>query len=119
MALLLLIGVVPATYLVGMGVLFFRGRRRGLAVSLGFFAVAFAAGWWSIFQSRSSTAGLGLLVLPFIAVFAGALGWAFRNLQGAGSPVARIAGWACLVGAIAVIGLKSMNKEPADAVATV
>jgi hypothetical protein len=100
----LLVSVVPAAYLVGLGVLFFRGRRRGIAASLVAFALALAAGWWAIVQSRSSTAGLGFLFLPFIAVLAGALAWAFQNLRTARNLPARIAAWACLLGAVAVVG---------------
>lgn len=104
MALLLLVSVVPAAYLIGLGVLYFRGRRRGIATSLVAFALALAAGAWAVLQSRSSTAGLGFLFLPFIAVVAGALAWAFQNLRASRSLPARIAAWACLLGAVAVVG---------------
>ena len=95
---------MPAAYLIGLGVLFFRGRRRGIAASLVAFALALAAGGWAVLQSRSSTAGLGFLFLPFIAVLAGALAWAFQNLRVSRSLPVRTAAWACLLGAIAVVG---------------
>jgi hypothetical protein len=104
LALLLLVSVVPAAYLIGLGVLFSRGRRRGIAPSLVAFALALAAGGWAVVQSRSSTAGLGFLFLPLIATLAGALGWAFQNLRAARGLAARVAAWACLLGAVAVVG---------------
>jgi hypothetical protein len=103
MAILAIVAAVPAAYLVTLAVLFAKGRRRGLAVSLLLFAVALAAGAWAILQSRSSTAGIGFLFLPFVAVLAGALGWVFQNLRDGSDVAARAAGWACLASAIAII----------------
>jgi hypothetical protein len=104
MGVMLVVGLVPLAYLVTLGVLFARGRRRGLAVSLLLFALALGAGSWAILQSRSSTAGIGFLFLPFIAVLAGVLGWVFRNLQAASDRASRLAGWACLASAVVILG---------------
>jgi hypothetical protein len=60
-------------------------------------------GLWAIFQSRSSTAGIGVLFLPFLGVLAGVLGWLFRNLQIAKTFALRLFGWLCLAGAIALL----------------
>ena len=104
MAFLSLAAGLPLAYLAALGVLLARGRRRGLASSFLAFLVALGVGAWSILQSRSSTAGIGFLFLPAIATAAGALAWGFRNLQHNPAPAARLAGWACLVAALGVIG---------------
>lgn len=52
--------------------------------------------------SRSSTAAIGVLLLPFVGVLAGVLGWTFRNLQVAMQVILRLLSWLCLVGALSV-----------------
>ena len=93
---------LPIAFLVGMSVLFFAKRRRGIAEGFGLFAVCSAAGAWAILQSRSSTAGIGFLFLPAMATLAGTLGWAFANLRRAGQLPLRAAGWVCLLAAFAL-----------------
>jgi len=100
-ATLLFVGL-PIAFLVGMAVLFFKKRRRGIGEGLGLFAVCFIAGTWAILQSRSSTAGIGFLFLPAMAALAGTLGWAFANLRGARTLPLRAAGWVCLLAAFAL-----------------
>lgn len=95
--------LIPIAYLIGAAILFAKGRRRGLVVSLAFFALAIGVGLWAIFQSRSSTAAIGILFLPFLGVLAGVLGWLFRNLQIARHAALRLLGWLCLAGAIALL----------------
>ena len=74
---------LPAAFLVGMGVLFFKKRRRGIAAGPGLFAASLAAGAWAILQSRASTSAIGFLFLPAASALAGALGWAFGTLRAA------------------------------------
>lgn len=112
---LLIFMLVPIIYLIGLVLLYATGRRRGIWVSLVFFALAMGVGLWAIFQSRSSTAGIGVLFLPFLGVLAGVLGWLFRNLQIAKHFALRVLGWLCLAGAIALLawgvydGLKTIK----------
>ena len=93
---------LPIAFLVGVTVLFFKKRRRGIGEGLGLFAVCFIAGAWAILQSRASTAGIGFLFLPAMAALAGTLGWAFANLRGAQTLPLRSAGWVCLLAAFAL-----------------
>ncbi len=104
MTFLFLAAGLPLAYLAAVGVLLSRGRRRGLGASVLAFLVTLGVGAWSILQSRSSTAGIGFLVLPAVAAAVGVLAWTFRNLQHHPALAARIAGWACLVAALAVVG---------------
>jgi hypothetical protein len=85
-------------------VLFAMRKRRGVVLAVIFFALAIVVGLWAILQSRSSTAGIGVLFLPMVAVVPGFLAWAFRNLQDSRQPVLRMLGWTCLAGACAVLG---------------
>ncbi len=51
---------------------------RGIGLSLLFLAIAVSTDLWSIYQSRSSTAALGLFVVPLIGALAGFLGLRLR-----------------------------------------
>jgi hypothetical protein len=102
MALTLVLFGLPIAFLVGVAVLFFKKRRRGIGEGLGLFAVCFIAGAWATLQSRASTAGIGFLFLPAMASLAGTLGWAFANLRGARTLPLRAAGWVCLLAAFAL-----------------
>lgn len=104
MTLFLELLVVPVIYLVVLGVLAFRKERRLAAVSLAFFLVAIAAGYWAITRSRSSTAGIAFIFLPSLAVLAGLLGMGFARWRSAGDALSRLAGWLCLVFALALYG---------------
>ena len=95
--------IIPIAYFIGVLTLFVTGKRRGLAFSLLFFGLAVLVGWGSIMQSRSSTAGISVLLLPFTGVLAGVLAWVFRNLQLASHAALRLLGWICLAAACLVI----------------
>lgn len=88
--------VVPAiVYLVVLVVLLATKNSKGVGTSLIFFLLAMAIGYWSTTQSRSSTAGLGLLTLPVLGAVAGFLGLAFGRWT-LGSPDAsprKMFGW--------------------------
>ncbi len=101
---LLALLVLPCAYLVALVTLFIKRRRTGLLISLFFFVTAISAGTWAIFQSRSSTAGLGILILPFVGVAAGALAWGFANLRHAPKLPLRILAGLCLVAALGILG---------------
>ena len=95
--------LIPIIFLLLAVVLFVMRKRRGVVLAVIFFALAIAAGLWAIMQSRSSTAGIGVLFLPMVAVLPGFLAWVFRNLQDSPNAVFRVLGWICLAGACAMI----------------
>jgi hypothetical protein len=53
-------------------------------------------GLWAIFQSRSSTAAIGILFLPFYALLSGLVAWGFANLRMQASRAMRLLGGLCL-----------------------
>lgn len=102
---------LPIVYLLGMALLFFTGRRKGLGSSLGSFALCLAAGVWAITRSRASTAAIGFLFLPYTAMLVGLLGLAFGYGRSAKYLGARIAGWASLAIAALIIGSLLMSGK--------
>lgn len=96
--------VLPIVYLVVLGNLALRRSTRGIGISLLFFALTFGAGYWAITQSRSSTAALGFLWLPFVSVIVGFLGLAFGRwaLGGEDDRVKRTFGWLALAAAVVI-----------------
>ena len=98
--------VLPIVYIVVLGVLALKRSSRGIVTSLVFFAVAFAGGYWAITQSRSSTAALGFLWLPFMCASVGFLGLAFgRWGRSEDEAPRRILGWLALAGAVVIVGM--------------
>jgi len=93
-------------YFVVLVVLAVKGRTKGIATSLIFFAVAVIVGYWSIIQSRSSTAALGFLWLPFLGTVVGFLGLVFGRWarETPAREPRRILGWAALVASLALVG---------------
>ena len=93
-------------YFVVLVVLAVKKRPKGIATSLIFFAVAVTVGYWSIIQSRSSTAALGFLWLPFLGTIVGFLGLAFGRWARESPPREphRLLGWLALVGSVALVG---------------
>lgn len=67
----------PLAYLIVLVNLLVQKDRKGIGVSLLFAALAAATAYWSITQSRSSTAGIGILGLPLMLALGGFLGLAF------------------------------------------
>lgn len=94
--------LTPFAYLTALLILFIKRRRTGILLSLIFFVAAIGLGAWAIFQSRSSTAGIGILFLPFIGVAAGALAWGFANLRHAQKLPLRILAGLCLVALLGI-----------------
>jgi hypothetical protein len=93
-------------YFVVLVVLAVKKRSRGIATSLVFFAVAVTVGYWSIIQSRSSTAALGFLWLPFLGTVVGFLGLVFGRWARESPPrePRRILGWLALAASVALVG---------------
>ena len=67
----------PIAYLIVLVNLLVQKDRKGVGVSLLFAALAAGSAYWSITQSRSSTAGIGILGLPLMLALGGFLGLAF------------------------------------------
>ena len=82
----------------------YRKRYRGLALGVSLCVLTILIGLWAIFQSRSSTAAVGILFLPFYAVFSGGMAWLYRNLMHSERKFLRGLGWLCLGLAVAVPG---------------
>lgn len=82
----------------------YRKRYRGLALAVSLCVLTIVIGLWAIFQSRSSTAAIGILFLPFYAVFSGGMAWLYRNLMRAERKLLHGVGWLCLGLSLAVPG---------------
>ncbi len=99
--------LTPAiVYFVVLVVLAAKKQSKGIVTSLIFFAVAVTVGYWSIVQSRSSTAALGFLWLPFLGTIVGFLGLVFGRWARESPPrePRRILGWFALVASVALVG---------------
>lgn len=112
--ILVLIGI-PIAYLVVIASSLVRGERRGIGLSLLFVAIAVLADLWSIKQSRSSTAALGLFVVPLIGVLAGFLGLAFGRYRTSTDRSQRTGARAALVGAVVLVGFTVTQGEQTNA----
>lgn len=104
MIFLLAVLGVPIAYLVALGrLLFYKREPRGIGLSLLFLAIACSTGVWAILQSRSSTAGIGFLGIPFMGALGGFLGLAFGRYRTAADPPRRILAWVALAGALTLV----------------
>ena len=90
--LLGLIGI-PLAYIVVLVTLLARRDGHGILISLVFGAAAIASAVWAIHQSRSSTAGLGYLGVPFIGGLGGFLGLAFGRWHSSADRARKIGAW--------------------------
>lgn len=102
MVFLGLIGI-PVAYLAVLGTLLAKRSPRGIGISLLFFALAAGSALWGIFQSRSSTAGIGLIGIPFIGALSGFLGLAFGRWRSSTGLNGRIAAFVALAGAVLLV----------------
>lgn len=82
----------------------YRKRYRGLALAVSLCVLTILIGLWAIFQSRSSTAAIGILFLPFYGVFSGSMAWLHRQLVRAERSWLHGLGWFCLALALAPPG---------------
>ena len=94
--------LLPLAFVAVLIYLLLKKRYRGLVLSLAMFVAAVLVGLWAIFQSRSSTAAIGILFLPFYGLFAAAMGWLSANLRAAQRKALRGLGWFCLAAALGV-----------------
>lgn len=95
--------VVGTLLLVLLGAwLAYRKRYRGLALAVCMCLLTLLVGVWAIFQSRSSTAAIGILFLPIYGVFSGAMAWLYRQLVSAERRWLRSLGWLSLIVSLAV-----------------
>ena len=104
MLFLLVLLAVPIAYVAVLVRLVVRKSRTGIATSLVFFSLAVATGFWAIVQSRSSTAGIGIIVLPLFGAAAGFLGLGFERWRFSAEPPRRVVAWMALAGALFIVG---------------
>jgi hypothetical protein len=94
---------LPLLCVVALVVLLVRGSRRGLAIGVIMCCVTLAAGYWAIVQSRSSTAGLGFLLLPSAGALSGALATLSARLRVDPRPAIRVVAWGLLLASAGVV----------------
>jgi len=94
---------VPVAYLVVLVTLLARRSPRGIGISVLFCVLAAGTAYWSITQSRSSTAGIGVIGLPFIGALGGFLGLAFGRWRSSTEPGGSIAAFIGLAGAVLLV----------------
>lgn len=109
--------VVPIAYLVIIVTLLARRTPRGIGVSLVFALLAAGSAYWAITQSRSSTAGIGMLGLPFIGALGGFFGLAFGRWRSSPEHTHSLAAFLGLGGAVVLVafnvreGTKTVAKN--------
>ena len=103
MSFLLGLIVVPIAYLVIIVTLLAKRTPRGVGVSLLFGALAAGSAYWAITQSRSSTAGIGMIGLPFIGALGGFLGLAFGRWRSSPEHTHSLAAFLGLGGAVVLV----------------
>ena len=99
--------------------LFLTKQRQGLTSGGISFLIMLAVGFWTIFQSRSSTAAIGIAFLPFYACLCGLLGWLFARYKNHSQFAMQITAWAFLAANLILYSLwiqdafqqKHKNKE--------
>jgi molybdopterin-guanine dinucleotide biosynthesis protein A len=102
--LLLLMFALPAILFIGCVILLLRSQRKGMLLGTIFFCLSIATGFWSIWQSRSPLAGVGLLVLPGLASICAILAWVAGQFFDNSGKRFRVFGCTCLCGSIALLG---------------
>jgi hypothetical protein len=94
---------LPIAYLVVLVMLLLRKEPRGVWLSLSFAAAAAMTDIWAMDQSRSSTAGIDILVLPLLGALGGFLGLAFGRYRTSTDTSRRIGAWLGLAGALLLV----------------
>jgi hypothetical protein len=95
--------VVPIAYLVLVVTLLAKKTANGVGVSLLFCALVAGSAYWAITQSRSSTAVIGFIGLPFIAALGGFLGLAFGRWRSSPEHTHSVAAFLGLAGAVLLV----------------
>ena len=117
MSFLLGLIVVPIAYLVIIVTLLAKRTPRGVGVSLLFAALAAGSAYWAITQSRSSTAAIGMIGLPFIGALGGFLGLAFGRWRSSPEHTHSLAAFFGLAGTVLLVafnvreGTKTVAKN--------
>jgi hypothetical protein len=92
--------LLPIVCLVAWVTLGVRRRWAALALSVAMCAATFGAGFWSIQQSRSSTAAIGVLFLPALASLSALPAAAFAAWRASTRPAVRAAAWVALIASL-------------------
>src|SRR5438105_7598331 len=100
---------LPIAFLVVLMVLSFRGGLRPALEGAAFFALAFIAGVWAIRQSLSSTAAIGYLFLPLMAMIVGLLGLASGYARSSPKKPNRVLGWSCFGAALLLVTMTVLD----------
>ena len=103
MSFLLGLIVVPIAYLVLVVTLLAKKTATGVGVSVLFCALAVGSAYWSITQSRSSTAAIGFIFLPFVGALGGFLGLAFGRWRSSPEHTHSVAAFLGLAGAVLLV----------------
>lgn len=85
---------------------FSQPRKRGIGVGALFYLISIVVGVWAISRSRSSTAGIGVLFLPFPAALSGLLGVLFWKFRTEASKTLRKLSWLSFVLALGIPGFQ-------------
>ncbi len=113
---LALIGI-PIAYLAVLVNLLARSDRKGIGISVLFFALAAGSALWAIFQSRSSTAAIGIIGIPLIGAAGGFLGLAFGRWRSSTHAGRSVGALLSLAGAVLLVafnlreGTKTVAKN--------
>jgi hypothetical protein len=97
--------VLPIAFVLIVGRVAIGRDWRAIIWSLLFAAAAAISAIWSIKQSRSSTAGIGYLGVPFLAAIGGLLGLAFGRWRTAPDVPRKVGASLAFIAAIAVVGM--------------
>ncbi|MEI7431324.1 MAG: hypothetical protein WCL27_12790 [Betaproteobacteria bacterium] len=110
--------IIPLALITGLIYLLIKKRYRGLWIALIMCLATLLVGVWAIFQSRSSTAGIGLLFLPFYGLFAGVMGWLSSNLRATNHKSLHLLGWCfftAALGAPVLLGYQGISTTSLNA----
>lgn len=94
---------IPIAYVAMVLSLLARRSRKGIGLSLLFLVLAAGTAYWGIIQSRSSTAGIGMLGLPFIGAAGGFFGLAFGRWRASTDPGRSVGALLGLGGAVLLV----------------
>ena len=111
--------VVPIAYLVLVVTLLAKKTANGVGVSLLFCVLAVGSAYWSITQSRSSTAAIGFIFLPFVGALGGFLGLAFGRWRSSPEHTHSVAAFLGLAGAVLLVAFNVREGTKTNAKNTV
>ena len=119
MSVILGLIVVPIAYLVLVVTLLAKKTANGVGVSLLFCVLAVGSAYWSITQSRSSTAAIGFIFLPFVGALGGFLGLAFGRWRSSPEHTHSVAAFLGLAGAVLLVAFNVREGTKTNAKNTV